>query len=162
MSEAITFRCNGKSVRLDVDENRSLLWVLRTELGLTGTKYGCGESHCGACTVLRDGVAIHSCSTPMKKVRGSEVTTIEGLMPTGGVLHPLQAAFLEHDALQCGFCTPGMILGAASLLKKKPHPTREEIVTGMDGHLCRCGAYTRVLDAIESVARAGHDNGRAK
>jgi len=153
MSEPISFRLNGQSVRVAVDGGRELLWVLRTELGLTGTKYGCGESLCGACTVLRDGVAIHACRTKVETVAGHEITTIEGLGDKGGALHPLQAAFLEHDALQCGFCTPGMILGAASLLHRKPHPTRDEIVDGMDGHLCRCGAHTRILDAIESVAR---------
>jgi len=155
MSGPISFHLNGKSVHVAVDGERSLLWVLRTELGLPGTKYGCGEGYCGACTVLKDGVAVHACTTAVSSIAGHEVTTIEGLAGAGGVLHPLQAAFLEHDALQCGFCTPGMILGAASLLQRKPHATRDEIVAGMDGHLCRCGAHTRILDAIASVAGTG-------
>ena len=150
MAEAIAFRLNGAQVRVSVDGNRKLLWVLRTELGLTGTKFGCGEGHCGACTVLRDGVAIRACTAPMRSVRDRDVVTIEGLA-SEGQLHPLQAAFVAHDALQCGFCTPGMILGAASLLRKTPHPSREQIVAGMNRHLCRCGAYTRIVDAIESV-----------
>jgi aerobic-type carbon monoxide dehydrogenase small subunit (CoxS/CutS family) len=151
MSEPIAFKLNGAPVRVSADGERKLLWVLRTELGLTGTKFGCGEAHCGACTVLRDGAAIRACMTPLRSVQGREVTTIEGLAH-GEALHPLQAAFVEHDALQCGFCTPGMILGAAALLRKTPRPTREQIVAGMNHHLCRCGAYTRIIDAIAAAA----------
>jgi aerobic-type carbon monoxide dehydrogenase small subunit (CoxS/CutS family) len=152
LQETIQFQLNGQSTSLTVDADRMLLWVLRTELGLTGTKFGCGEALCGACTVLIDGEAVRSCNVPVKNVAGSEVTTIEGLA-RDGKLHPLQAAFVENDALQCGFCTPGMILGAYSLLKKKPNPTRDEIIAHMDGNLCRCGAHNRILQAIETASR---------
>ncbi len=154
MEVPIAFRLNGAPVRVSVDGNRRLLWVLRTELGLTGTKFGCGEGHCGACTVLRDGVAIRACTAAVRSVRDRDVVTIEGLAKSAE-LHPLQEAFVEHDALQCGFCTPGMILGAASLLRKTPRPTREQITAGMNRHLCRCGAHTRIVDAIETAADAG-------
>ena len=153
MIEAIRFKLNGETVRLGVDGERMLLWVLRTELGLTGPKYGCGEEQCGACTVLVDGEAILSCQTPVKDVKGKEVVTIEGLAGKGE-LHPLQKAFIEHDALQCGFCTPGMILRAHSLLLKTPLPTREQIIRGMDQNLCRCGSYPRVVQAIEAASTA--------
>jgi aerobic-type carbon monoxide dehydrogenase small subunit (CoxS/CutS family) len=126
--------------------------VLRTELGLTGTKYGCGEGLCGACTVLVNNEALPSCQVRVKEVAGAEVTTIEGLEKNGS-LHPLQKAFIEHDALQCGFCTPGMIMKAHSLLTENPNPSRAEIVKGMEGNLCRCGAHPRILDAIESAAK---------
>jgi aerobic-type carbon monoxide dehydrogenase small subunit (CoxS/CutS family) len=153
MIEAIQFRLNGETVRLKVDGERMLLWVLRTDLGLTGPKFGCGEEQCGACTVLVDGEAILSCQTPVKDVKGKEVVTIEGLARNGEI-HPLQKAFIEHDALQCGFCTPGMILKAYSLLAKTPQPTREQIVQGMEQNLCRCGSYPRVLQAIEAASKA--------
>jgi aerobic-type carbon monoxide dehydrogenase small subunit (CoxS/CutS family) len=151
MPDSIAFKLNGKPVTLNVDGERLLLWVLRTELGLTGTKYGCGEGHCGACTVLLDGVAVRSCLRKVKEVKGKEVVTIEGLEQEGK-LHPVQAAFLAHDALQCGFCTPGMVLTAVALLAKNPQPTREEIIRGMDQNLCRCGAHTRIIDAIQTAA----------
>ena len=151
MSEAIAFKLNDKPVRLSVDGERPLLWVLRTDLGLTGTKFGCGEGHCGACTVLLDGVAVRSCLRKVKDVQGKEVVTIEGLAKEGK-LHPVQQAFVEHDALQCGFCTPGMILTAFGLLAKNPKPTREQIVRGMEQNLCRCGAHTRIIDAIQTAA----------
>ena len=151
MSDAITFKLNDKSVRLNVDGDRALLWVLRTDLGLTGTKFGCGEGHCGSCTVLVDGVAVRSCLRKVKEVKDKEVVTIEGLAK-GGVLHPVQKAFLEHDALQCGFCTPGMVLTAVGLLTSNPKPTREQILRGMEQNLCRCGAHTRIVDAIQSAA----------
>ncbi len=144
MKRRIGFTLNGEGVHVEVDDQRMLLWVLRTELGLTGTKYGCGEGLCGACTVIVDGEAVRSCQLPVAKVAGKKVTTIEGLA-TDGVLHPLQAAFAEHDALQCGFCTPGMILNAYSLLRSNPQPSRQEIVDGMEGNLCRCGAHTRIV-----------------
>jgi aerobic-type carbon monoxide dehydrogenase small subunit (CoxS/CutS family) len=153
MIEAIQFKLNGKTVRLGVDGERMLLWVLRTELGLTGPKYGCGQEQCGACTVLVNGEAILSCQTPVKDVKGKEVVTIEGLAGNGE-LHPLQKAFIEQDALQCGFCTPGMILKAYSLLVKTPLPTREQIIQGMDQNLCRCGSYPRVIQAVESASKA--------
>jgi aerobic-type carbon monoxide dehydrogenase small subunit (CoxS/CutS family) len=151
MSDAIAFKLNNKPVRLSVDGERPLLWVLRTDLGLTGTKFGCGEGHCGSCTVLLDGVAVRSCLRKIKDVKDKEVVTIEGLEEEGK-LHPLQQAFVAHDALQCGFCTPGMILTAFGLLAKNPKPTREQIIRGMEQNLCRCGAHTRIIDAIETAA----------
>ncbi len=152
MIEAIQFKLNGETVRLRVDGERMLLWVLRTDLGLTGTKYGCGEEQCGACTVLVDGEAVLSCQTPVKQVVGKEVVTIEGLGESGR-LHPLQKAFVEHDALQCGFCTSGMILKAYSLLAKTPLPTREQIIKAMEQNLCRCGSYPRVIQAVEAASK---------
>jgi carbon-monoxide dehydrogenase small subunit len=152
MIEAIQFKLNGETVRLRVDGERMLLWVLRTDLGLTGTKYGCGEEQCGACTVLVNGEAVLSCQMPVKQVAGKEVVTIEGLGGSGG-LHPLQKAFIELDALQCGFCTPGMILKAHSLLVKTPLPTREQIIQAMEQNLCRCGSYPRVVQAIKAASK---------
>ena len=151
MPDSVSFKVNGKAVRLSVDGERALLWVLRTDLGLTGTKFGCGEGHCGTCTVLLDGVAVRSCLRKVKDVKDKEVVTIEGLEKEGK-LHPVQKAFMEHDALQCGFCTPGMILTAFGLLTKNPQPTREQIIRGMEQNLCRCGAHTRIIDAIETAA----------
>jgi len=151
MADPVSFKLNNKPVRLNVDGDRSLLWTLRTDLGLTGTKFGCGEGHCGACTVLVDGVAVRSCLQQVKDVQGKEVVTIEGL-EKDGKLHPIQKAFLEHDALQCGFCTPGMILTAFGLLRANPSPTREQIIRGMEQNLCRCGAHTRIIDAIQAAS----------
>jgi aerobic-type carbon monoxide dehydrogenase small subunit (CoxS/CutS family) len=153
MTETISFDLNGQPVRLDVEPDRPLLWVLRTDLNLTGTKYSCGISQCGACTVLVNDKAVHSCSVTIKSVAGKRVTTIEGL-GRDGQLHPLQQAFVDHDALQCGFCTPGMILTAYSFLRANPAPTREQIVQGMDQNLCRCGAHPRIVDAIAAAAVA--------
>jgi len=152
MKETIRFELNGRPVSLEVDPERMLLWILRDELGLTGTKYGCGEGICGACTVLVDGEAVRSCQFPMKDVRAKKVMTIEGLAAEGK-LHPLQEAFVRHNVMQCGFCTSGMILTALSLLQKKPQPTREEIVRGMEDNLCRCGTYMRIIQAIETAAQ---------
>jgi aerobic-type carbon monoxide dehydrogenase small subunit (CoxS/CutS family) len=151
MAETISFTLNGKSVSVTTDGGRPLLWVLRTDLGLTGPKFGCGQAICGACTVLVDDKTVRSCVYPARNVEGRKVTTIEGLSNNGD-LHPLQKAFAEHDALQCGFCTPGMILTAYSLLRENPEPTREEIIEGMDDNLCRCGAHTRIIDAIQAAA----------
>jgi len=151
MPDSIAFKLNDKPVRLDTDGSRSLLWVLRTDLGLTGTKFGCGEGHCGACTVLVDKVATRSCLLKLREVQGKEVVTIEGL-GVNGKLHPVQKAFMAHDALQCGFCTPGMVLTAAALLDANPSPTREQIIRGMDQNLCRCGAHTRIIQAIETAS----------
>ncbi len=153
MPESITFKLNDQPVTLNVDGERPLLWVLRTDLGLTGTKFGCGEGHCGACTVLLDRNAVRSCQVQVKQVNRREVLTIEGLAKAGK-LHPLQRAFLDHDALQCGYCTPGMILSALDLLTAHPAPSREQIVRGMEDNLCRCGAHTRILRAIEAAAVA--------
>jgi aerobic-type carbon monoxide dehydrogenase small subunit (CoxS/CutS family) len=159
MIEAIQFKLNGEKVSLRVDGESMLLWVLRTDLGLTGPKYGCGQEQCGACTVLVNGEAVLSCQTPVKEVEGKEVLTIEGLAEKGE-LHPLQKAFIEHDALQCGFCTPGMILKAHSLLVKTPLPTREQIVRGMEQNLCRCGSYPRVIQAIETASKEMKGGGK--
>jgi aerobic-type carbon monoxide dehydrogenase small subunit (CoxS/CutS family) len=152
MAETISFKLNGESVSVTTDGRRPLLWVLRTDLGLTGTKFGCGKAICGACTVLVDKAVVRSCIYPVRNVSGKEVLTIEGLSKNGD-LHPLQKAFIKHDALQCGFCTPGMILNAYSLLHQNPRPTRAEIIQGMEDNLCRCGAYTRIIDAIQTAAK---------
>lgn len=153
MERPISFTLNGRATRITVDNERMLLWVLRSDLGLTGTKCGCGEGLCGACTVLVDNQAVRSCSTQVKDVAGKRVLTIEGLA-LGGHLHPIQEAFVKHNAFQCGFCTPGMILSAYALLAEKAEPPREEIVSHMDDNLCRCGSHPRVLDAIEEAAAA--------
>ncbi len=153
MEQAIQFTLNDKPVSITADGDRKLLWVLRSDLGLTGSKFGCGQSYCGTCTVLVDGEPMRSCSTPLKDVQGTEVVTIEGLAKNG-TLHPVQKAFIEHDAFQCGFCTPGMILQAVALLRKNPNPNRAEIINSMDLNLCRCGAHTRIIAAIESAARS--------
>ncbi len=151
MKETVQFTLNGKPATLNVDGGRMLLWVLRTDLGLTGTKYGCGESLCGACTVLVDGEAVRSCVTAVREVKDKQVVTIEGLA-AGDILHPLQKAFMERDALQCGYCTPGMILNAYALLRKNPHPSSADIIRDMDDNLCRCGAHTRIVQAIQAAA----------
>jgi len=152
VEEIVRFTLNAKPVTVTVDSDRSLLWVLRTDLGLTGTKYGCGVGICGACTVLVDGKAARSCALPVSQVRSKRVTTIEGLA-RGGKLHPLQKAFMEKDALQCGYCTPGMILAAYSLLSDNPRPSYSDIVKGMDDNLCRCGAHKRIIEAIQAAAK---------
>ena len=152
MKETIDFRLNGKPTKLEVESDRMLLWVLRTDLGLTGTKFGCGANLCGSCTVIVNKEAVRSCQLPVKEVQGKEVITIEGLA-TNGTLHPIQKAFVEHDALQCGFCTPGMIMTAYGLMLKNPGATRAQIIDGMEQNLCRCGAHKRILEAIESVAQ---------
>jgi aerobic-type carbon monoxide dehydrogenase small subunit (CoxS/CutS family) len=152
MEEIIKFRLNKKPITLTVDSDRTLLWVLRTDLGLTGAKYGCGRGYCGACTVLVNNEATRSCLLPVISVKGKEVTTIEGLAKNGG-LHPLQKAFVEHDAMQCGYCTSGMILTAYGFLQKNPNPTYSDIVRNMDGNLCRCGAHNRIVQAIQSAAK---------
>jgi len=128
-----------------------LLWVLRTELGLTGTKYGCGEGFCGACTVTVEGKAVRSCRTPIRNVVGKAVVTVEGLA-RGGQLHPLQQAFIDHGAYQCGYCTSGMLMSASAFLRETRKPSRETVVGHMDRNLCRCGAHQRIVDAIEAVA----------
>ena len=151
MKELIAFTINGKSVELNLDSDRILLWVLRTDLGLTGTKYGCGESLCGSCTVLVDAEAVRSCQTILKDIQNKSVVTIEGLAKNGK-LHSLQKAFMENDALQCGYCTPGMIMNAYVLLKETPNPTEEQIINGMEENLCRCGAHKRIVEAIRGAA----------
>ncbi len=151
MAETVQFKLNGRPVRANLDAQRMLLWVLRYDFGLTGCKYGCGDGHCGSCTVLLDGEPIKSCQIPVKRVEGKEVVTIEGLAQNGK-LHPLQEAFAERDALQCGFCTPGMILCGVGLLRQNPQPSRADIVRFMDHNYCRCGAHTRIIEAIQSAA----------
>ncbi|HUU38867.1 MAG TPA: (2Fe-2S)-binding protein [Candidatus Desulfaltia sp.] len=152
MKKTIRFKLNGQAKTLEIDRDRMLLWVLRTDFELTGTKFGCGEGFCGACTVLVNNDAVRSCQLPVADINGKEIITIEGLA-SNGKLHSLQAAFVEHDALQCGFCTPGMILTAYSLLLKNPNPTRYGIIKGLEENLCRCGAHTRIVQAIETAAQ---------
>ncbi len=149
----VSFTLNGKPTKLTVDEKRMLLWVLRDDLGLTGTKFGCGQAVCGSCTVVVNGEAIRSCVTPIGDVEGKQVLTIEGLEQNGH-LHPLQEAFVEHAAFQCGYCTPGMIMEAYALLRKNPKATRAAIIKEMDAHLCRCGAHVRIVQAVETAAAA--------
>lgn len=151
MKETIRFTLNGKPVNLEVEGDRKLLWVLRTDLGLTGAKYGCGTGLCGSCTVVIDRKAARSCQIAIRSVQGKSVTTIEGLAE-GDRLHPLQKAFAEHGAVQCGFCTPGMIMNAYALLLQNPKLTRQQIIQGMENNLCRCSAHKRIVEAIESVA----------
>ncbi len=151
MEETIAFTLNSKPVSITTDGQRPLLWVLRTDFGMTGVKFGCGQSLCGACTVLVDNKAVRSCVYPVRNAEGREIITIEGLSNNSD-LHPLQKAFMEHDAQQCGYCTPGMILTAYSFLYQNPQPAREEIIQAMNDNLCRCGAHTRIIDAIQSAA----------
>lgn len=152
MKEKIQFVLNGKPVEVETEKEQFLLWVLRTHFNLTGTKYGCGLGYCGSCTVLMDDDPVRSCNIMMEDVAGTRIVTIEG-MEEGGELHPLQQAFVEHDALQCGFCTPGMIMNAAGFLKKNAEPTRADIIDAMEDNLCRCGAHNRIIDAIESASK---------
>jgi len=158
MQRMISFTLNGKPTRVNVDDERMLLWVLRYDLGLTGTKFGCGAALCGACIVVVDKEAVRSCATQIKEVAGKQVLTIEGLSQ-GEKLHAIQTAFLKHHAFQCGYCTPGMILSAYALLLKTPRPTREQIVQAMDDNLCRCGAHVRIVDAIQEAAGAAGARG---
>jgi len=152
MSTVTQLQINGRTHSVSADAERTLLSVLRDDLDLTGAKYGCGEGQCGACTVLLDGLPVRSCRTRVGKVQGKAIQTIEGLAPNGR-LHPVQEAFLDAGAMQCGYCTPGMILSAVALLKRKPHPHREEIVRAMDSNICRCGTYGRIVQAIEKAAQ---------
>ena len=151
MKEKISFVLNGKKKELLIDPTETLLWVLRNQCGLTGTKFGCGSGFCGACTILLDNEAVLSCTLVIGDVKGRSVVTIEGLAKNGK-LHPLQKAFVEHDAIQCGFCTPGMILNAAGLLLKNPSPSTQEIKEGLENNLCRCGAHVRIIEAVHTAA----------
>jgi len=151
MPNVTLLNVNGKKLTVNADPEASLLSVLRNDLDLTGTKYGCGESQCGACTVLIDGQQTRSCITQVGRVANKQITTIEGL-EKNGQLHPLQDAFLKADAMQCGYCTPGMIMSGVALLDKTPRPTREQIVQHMNGNICRCGTYLRIIAAIQMAA----------
>jgi aerobic-type carbon monoxide dehydrogenase small subunit (CoxS/CutS family) len=151
MDVTLTLNVNGTQKTLTTSPQRSLLDVLREDLQLTGTKYGCGEGRCGACAVLVDGNRVLACNTPAVQVAGKTVTTIEGL-GSKDALHPVQEAFLAEGAMQCGYCTPGMILSAVALLKQNPHPTAEEIAQGMNGNICRCGGYVKIVQAIRRAA----------
>ena len=151
MEETISFQLNGKKRDALIDPTETLLWVLRNHFGLTGTKYGCGMGFCGSCTVLIDNEAVRSCTIPAGDVKGKNVITIEGLA-TDGELHPVQNAFIEHDALQCGYCTPGMIMNATGFLLKNPSPSTDQIKEGMENNFCRCGAHVRIVAAVETAA----------
>jgi aerobic-type carbon monoxide dehydrogenase small subunit (CoxS/CutS family) len=159
MSNVRNIRINGRPIEIDTQEDRHLLDFLRDDLGLTGAKYGCGEGRCGACTVLVDGAPVRSCVTSLKTVAGGEITTIEGL-EQDGKLHPVQQAFLDQGAMQCGYCTCGMIMSAVGLLRKNANPTREDIVEQMNGNICRCGTYPRIMSALENAAKAMKEAGR--
>ncbi|MCB9720118.1 MAG: (2Fe-2S)-binding protein [Candidatus Omnitrophica bacterium] len=152
MQTSISFTLNGKPVTVDTDGDRKLLWVLRTDLALTGTKYGCGKAYCGSCVVLINGKSRRACRIDINNVQGADVTTIEGLERNGSP-HPLQKAFMEHDGMQCGYCTPGMILSAYGLLQRKSDPSDQDIINAMDQNLCRCGAHQRIIRAIKAAAK---------
>jgi len=150
--ELIKFTLNGKPEEITIDPSLTLLWVLRDQFGLTGSKYGCGIGYCGACTVMMNNEPVRSCMHPVSDAASKRIITIEGLS-VNGQLHPLQKAFMEKDALQCGYCTPGMIMNAYGLLVMNPEPTRQEIVEGMEDNLCRCGAHIRIIEAIQAAGR---------
>jgi aerobic-type carbon monoxide dehydrogenase small subunit (CoxS/CutS family) len=154
VEDEFTFKVNGSERTVTTDPARPLLEVIREDLGLTGTKYGCGEGACGACTVLMDGSPVRSCVVPVGSAAGKSIVTIEGLAD-GGKLHPVQEAFLAEGAMQCGYCTPGMVLTAVALLEKKPNPSEAEIVAGMNGNLCRCCGYPKIIKAIRRAAARG-------
>ena len=152
METKITFNVNGAEKTVATEPERPLLDVLREDLGLTGTKYGCGQGRCGTCTVLLDGTPTRSCTLPISRVAGKSVTTIEGL-GTEGKLHPVQAAFMAEGAIQCGFCTPGIVLTAVAFLAKNPRPSDAEIAAGLDGNLCRCCNYIKIVNAVRRAAK---------
>jgi carbon-monoxide dehydrogenase small subunit len=152
MKQIIIFNLNGESVQVEIEPHLTLLQLLRDKLGLTGTKEGCGMGECGACTVLLDGKTVNSCIFPAMEVDGKSVTTIEGLTDAQGNLHPIQKAFIEYGAIQCGFCTPGMVLSAKALLDENPKPTEAEIRTGIAGNLCRCTGYLQIIQAIKAAS----------
>lgn len=152
MEIPIVFQLNGKKTEVLMDPDQTLIWVLRNHFGLTGTKFGCGMGSCGSCTVLIDQEPERSCIVSIGEVAGKTVVTIEGLSE-GGKLHPVQKAFIEHDALQCGYCTPGMIMNATGLLIKNPSPSTQQIKAGMENNLCRCGAHVRIIEAVRTAAK---------
>lgn len=153
MKASIRFILNGESVEVDIEPHLTLLQVLRDKLELTGTKEGCGMGECGACTVLIDGKTVNSCIYPALEVDGKSVTTIEGMIDAQGNLHAIQKAFIDYGAIQCGFCTPGMVLSAKALLDENPKPTEEEIRHGIAGNLCRCTGYLQIIQAIKAVCQ---------
>lgn len=153
MEKKVQFELNGKKVEVAFEENQTLLWALRTHFKLTGTKYGCGLGYCGSCTVLWDDEPVRSCGIFLEDIQDARITTIEGLAKNGE-LHPVQQAFLNNDALQCGYCTSGMIMNAVGLLNQNPEPTRDEIIAGMEDNLCRCGAHIRIIEAVSSASKA--------
>ena len=153
MKYEISFLLNNDKVTVEVDPVWTLLYTLREVFGLTGTKEGCGYGECGACTVIIDGQAVNSCIFPILEVEGRHVTTIEGVASKDGTMHPLQKAFVNEGAVQCGFCTPGMIMSAKALLDAKENPTEDEIKDAIEGNLCRCTGYVRIIDAIKSVSK---------
>ena len=148
MARITTLNVNGKKMTVDIDSTVSLLSVLRNDLSLTGSKYGCGEGQCGTCTVLLDGQPIRSCTTQVGRAAGKQIVTIEGL-EKDGKLHPLQEAFIKADAMQCAYCTSGMLMSASALLNKNPKPSRDDVISGMNGNICRCGTYQRIIEAIQ-------------
>jgi aerobic-type carbon monoxide dehydrogenase small subunit (CoxS/CutS family) len=152
MAATIQFIVNGKAQRVSTDARRTLLDVLREDLGLTGTKYGCGEGQCRACTVLLDGKPVQSCQTTIDEVEGRKIETIEGLA-AGDKLHPVQQAFVAEGAMQCGYCVPGMIMATVGLLRRNPAPTKAEIISGLNGNLCRCCGYVNVVKAVQRAAQ---------
>lgn len=152
MEQKITFQLNGEKTEALIDPGKTLLWALRDHFGLTGTKFGCGNGFCGSCTVLIDNEPVRSCQLPVGEVQGKKVVTIEGLSQNGK-LHPLQKAFIEQDALQCGYCTPGMIMNAAGLLIKNPNPSTEQVKAGMEDNLCRCGAHGRIIESVLAASK---------
>jgi aerobic-type carbon monoxide dehydrogenase small subunit (CoxS/CutS family) len=152
MEETISFQLNGKKTEARLDPTQTLLWVLRNHFDLSGTKFGCGMGFCGACTVLIDNEPVRSCQLTIGDVAGKKVVTIEGLADKDK-LHPVQKAFIEHDALQCGFCTPGMIMNATGLLLKNPSPSTQEIKDGMENNFCRCGAHVRIIEAVHTASK---------
>ena len=154
MNRPIKFNLNGKPVTLNTDESRTLLWVLRTDLDLTGTKYGCGEGICGSCTVAVNGQAVRSCQTALAAIEGKNVVTVEGL-EKDGKLHPLQEAFIDHGAFQCGYCTSGMLMTAYSFLQQHPKPSHADIVDGLNNNYCRCSAYNRIVTAVADASTKG-------
>jgi aerobic carbon-monoxide dehydrogenase small subunit len=153
MKQLIQLKVNGSIEEVLVEPWWSLATVLREELGLVGTKISCETGDCGACTIIIDGKAVKSCIYPVMKAKGREITTIEGLVDVSGKLHPLQEAFIERFAVQCGYCTPGMILAAKALLEENPQPSEEEIKEGLKGNLCRCTGYTKIIEAVQSAAQ---------
>ena len=159
--QAVYLNVNGHQYALDIEPQRTLLSVLREDLGLTGTKENCLEAECGVCTVSVDGLAVNSCIYPAMRAAGKQVNTIEGLVLADGSLHPMQRAFIQHDAVQCGYCIPGMIMSAVALVDENPHPSDEEIVQGLVGNLCRCTGYTKIVEAVRAAAQEmqGYEHG---